>query len=509
MRKRPKLTENRFDAWAKDLQKFIKESVSPFENDTPQQQAARIARAEHDLLYFCKTYLPHYFSIDFGEFHEEWEQLSDMRDEVALVAAPREHAKSTFWSFAIPLRNIVYELKKFQLLISDTSDQAVGFTLPLRLELEDNVRIRHDFGDLKGSPWKSGEFVTSTGVKTLARGRGEKVRGLKNRQYRPDFAVVDDFENDLNVKNPKQVEAGLSWLRKTVIGSMGTGFLFVMVGNLFHPKSVLSQLIADKDADGNPRYISRVYDCWLDYGKPDQRPLFPALWPAERLKKKQQTMGDRAFNAEMRNLTGDENSPFKEESMVFFNRLELPDRTIQVATFIDPSAKNGETNDYKAIVTVEKDIQRMKFRCLHAWIRRASIGEMFKQAYAQHDMYGGNVGIEENMLKDFLHEAIYNYAREEGRFLPWVPVHHSSNKILRIVGTLEYLVQFQHLFFEKGHSDQDRLREQLVYIYNDNVNDDGPDALEGAVSMLQEGGGEPGEIICATPRESEQLLKGF
>ena len=487
MRKRPNLTENRFDTWADEIKGWISDSVSPFEQDTPEKQAERKERAGSDLLYFCKTYLPHYFPIEFGDFHEDWEELSQKKDEVVLVGAPREHAKSTFWSFAIPIWNIVYGLRKFQLIISDSSDQAVGFTLPIKLELEDNPRIRHDFGDLKGSKWASGEFVTSNGIMTLARGKGEKVRGLKNRQYRPDYAVADDLENDENVENPKQVNKGLNWLKRAVIGSMGAGFLFAMVGNLFHPKSVLSQLIAEKDENGEKLYISKVYQAWIDYGKPDQRPLFPALWPAERLIKKKRTMGTRAFNAEMMNLTGDDDSPFKEEWFVNFNRLEIPDRIMNVATFVDPSAKNGESNDFKAIITVGLDRQIMKFRCLHAWIRRAPIGDMFRASYAQVDEYGGTIGIEENMLHDFLHEAIFNYAKDVGRYLPWMPVHHSTNKEARIIGTLSYLVEHQKIEFEPGHSDQDLLKEQLIYINNKNINDDGPDSLEGAVSMLQGG----------------------
>jgi len=510
MRKRPKLTEYGFDRWAEDLKSWIQESVSPFEDDTPEKQAQRKRRGKYDLLYFCKTYLPHYFPVEFGEFHEEWEELSILRDEVALVAAPREHAKSTFWSFAVPVRNIVYSLRKFQLVISDTNDQAKGFTLAIRAELEDNPRLKHDFGNLRGTIWQGGNFITLNGVQTLARGKGEKVRGLKNRQHRPDYAVVDDFENDENVENPKLVKKGLQWLRRAVIGSMGTGFLFMMVGNLFHPKSVLSQLIAEKDEEGDKLYISRVYRAWIDYGKPDQRPLWPALWPTERLIKKQRTMGTRDFNAEMMNLTGADDSPFQESWFKYFERLhiELLVPSMIVATFVDPSAKNGEANDYKAIITVGLQRDIMIFRCLHAWIRRATPGEMFAAAYRQHDIYGGSVGIEENMLKDFLHEAIYNYARDVGKYLPWQPVHHSTNKETRIIGTLGYLVEHGKLLFERGHSDQDLLVEQLIYILNKNINDDGPDALEGAVSMIQGGSGRSA-VLSSMPRETATMFEGY
>lgn len=509
MRRRPKLSEHGFDRWADDLKAWIQESVSPFENDSPAAQNERKSQAKGDLLFFFKTYLPHYFGAEFGEFHAEWEDLTEVRDEAALVAAPREHAKSTFFTFGVPIRNICYVLRRFQLIISDTNDQATGFTLPIRLELEENPRLRHDFGDMRGRVWKANDFTTANGVKVLARGKGEKVRGLKNRQYRPDFAVVDDFENDENVENPKLVEKGIRWLRRAVIGSMGTGYTFMMVGNLFHPKSVLSQLIAAKDEEGNPLYVSRIYRAWIDYGKPTQRPLWPALWPAERLQKKQRQMGTVDFNAEMMNLTGAENSPFKETWFKYFERVQIVIPEMLVATFVDPSAKGGEANDYKAIITVGLERQAMIFRCLHAWMRHATVGQMFAAAYHQVDHYGGVIGIEENMLEDFLHEAIANYAISVGRYLPWQPLRHTTNKEARIVGTLSYLVEHGKLLFEKGHSDQDLLIEQLVYILNKNVNDDGPDALEGAVSLLQSSAGGPMEHESTGRRRTYTRMGNF
>lgn len=505
MRKRPKLTERKFDKWADELKGWISASVSPFQDDSPQKQAERIERSQWDLLYFCQTYLPHYFPVDFADFHEEWEELSELKDEVVLVAAPREHAKSTFWSFAIPIRNIALKLRRFQMLISDSSDQAVGFTLPIRLELQENPRLRNDFGaDIaEGTVWKKADYTTAGGVRTLARGRGEKIRGLKNRQYRPDFAVVDDFENDVNVRNPRLVNEGIAWLRKAVIGSMGAGFTFCMVGNLFHPKSVLAQLIAEKDDSGRPLYISRVYDCWKDFGRPEQRPLWPALWPAERLEAKKRTMGSRDFNAEMRNLVSDEDGPFPEKWFRYYEENELEGRNLVTATFTDPSAKSGESNDYKATITVSLDRNAMRFFVRHAWIRKATIGEMFDAIYRAHDEYQAQAdGMEENMLEDFLHEAIANYAREKGRFLSWSTVRHNTQKEGRIIGTLSYLVEHGRLLFIKGHSDQDRLVEQLQYLTNASVNDDGPDALEGAVSLLQRlGTGKPEHQSVSSRRE--------
>lgn len=509
MQKRPKITEYRFDQWAEDLRAWIAESVSPFENDSPEKQKERTSRARWDKLYFMQTYLPHYFYGEFGDFHDEWGEFGDLKDAVALIAAPREHTKSTFFTFGDLLHDISYALRHFIILVSDTNNQATGFSLPIRLELEDNPRLRHDFGDLRGPTWAKNDFTTANGVRVLARGRGEKVRGLKNRQYRPDKVVVDDFENDKNVLNPRLVKEGIDWLLKAVIGSAGAGFCFVMVGNLFHPKSILSQLMAMKDEAGEPLYISRIYRAILDEGTSRERPLWPAAWSMERLRKKRSAMTTVCFNAEMMNLTGATDSPFLEEWFRYFSRQdgELP--PMLVVTFCDPSGKSGQANDFKAVVTVGLERRTMLFRCLHAWIRHATIRQMFAAIYEQKEAYGSvQVGIEENMYKDFLHEAIENYAKEVGRYMPWKPLNQTANKQARIIGTLSYLVEHGKILFERGHSDQDVLVEQLVYILNANVHDDGPDALEGGVRLLQGGGGET-NILSALPRQTAAMMRGY
>lgn len=486
MKSKPALTEGQFDRYADELKKWIRESVSPFERDTPARQAARVKRGETDLLFFFQTYLPHYFSTEFGEFHGEWQQVTELRDEFALVGAPREHAKSTFFTLGNPVHKIVYTLRRFLWLLSDTHEQAAAFTLQVKMELEENPRLRHDFGDLHTKKWSDDEFETSNGVKVLARGRGDKVRGLRYRQYRPDLAVFDDMENDENVENPRRVKQLVHWIRGSVLGSLGEGYSAVMVGNLFHPKSAIVQLINDQDDDGKPRYFSRVYAAILDEGGPDERPLWPANWPMERLRKKRHDVGTYAFNKEMQNKVAVDGSPFPEEQARHYERVEIVGRRLLTATAVDPSAKAGENNDFRAVVTFGLYPDEMVFFCLHAWLKKRSIGEMFAAAYDQHDQYGSpSVFIEENMLKDFLHEAIANYARKAGRYLPWAPVHHSTNKEGRIVGTCAYLWEYGKLRFEKNHSDQNLLVEQFVYLLTPSVHDDGPDAAEMAISGIQ------------------------
>lgn len=506
MRKRPKITEHRFDQWTEDLREWIKKSVSPFEDDTPEKQAERIGRGSEDRLYFFQTYLPHYFYAEPEEFQREWDDLADVHDEPVPVAAPREHAKSTFFSFGVPVHDVSYALKHFIMIISDSNDQATGFTLPIRIELEENPRLKHDFGDMHGRKWRDSDFVTSNGVRVLARGRGEKVRGLKNLQYRPDRVIIDDLENDKNVMNPKIVKEALDWLLQAVLGSLADGYSMLMVGNLFAPRSVLNQMLTMTDEETGERLYpcGKVYDCWVDYGKPEQRPLWPGLWPAERLGKRRRQMGTVRFNKEMRNLVGAEDSPIRENWIVYVPAVEIMVRKEwQIASFLDPSAKSASVNDFKAIITVGKNPENQVMDVVHAWIRHATVNEMWKMVWEIDEEFVCGMGVEINMFQDFLIDSYEHHAKMFGRYLRLSKVHHATDKIARIINRLSGPIEFGRLRFSKGNSDQDRLVEQLIYIMDANVHDDGPDALEGAVSMVQ----GTGIAACAgsVPEKKESM----
>ena len=149
------------------------------------------------------------------------------------------------------------------------------------------------------------------------------------------------------------------------------------------------------------------------------------------------------------------------------------------------------------------------FRCLHAYIRHASIREFLQASYQQFETYGGSIGIEENMLKDFLKYTLQSYAKEVRKTLPWQTVHHSGNKITRIIGDLSYLVEFGQILFERNQSDQNLLVQQLIYLLNPNIHDDGPDALQGAVRLLQGQGGKAGEFKSTGKQRVHASMENF
>lgn len=179
-----------------------------------------------DLEFFGRAYFPHYFSRPSPEFHRElddiWQkgvlkgeypvtpakvkQISRMNGTKRVVAAPRGHAKSTSLTFKGTIHAVAYGYKHYPIIISDSSEQAEGFLDNIRVEFEENEALREDFGDLTGKVWRNNVLITSTNIKVEAIGSGKKIRGRKHRNWRPDLLVLDDIENDENVRTPGLTE---------------------------------------------------------------------------------------------------------------------------------------------------------------------------------------------------------------------------------------------------------------------------------------------------------------
>jgi predicted phage terminase large subunit-like protein len=469
----------------------MKAEAKPFDDTSAAARAERIRRSKEDDFYFFKTYIPHYFTTEAAEFHEEIIELTKVQDEPVVIAAPREHAKSTLCTFAVPVADICLERKHFIIIISDTEDLAADFNVFIQLELQENERIRADFGDLKGYKWEAKDFTTRNGIRVKARGRGQRLRGIRNRQYRPDRVIVDDFENDKNVKNPKLIKEAVDWILTAVLGSLAEGYSFMMIGTVLAKKSVLTWFLNAKD-DGStgspeqPLYITRIYKAIKDDGEP----LWPAKWPIERLLKKKRQIGTINFNKEFQNDPRDEEGLFRQEWFKYYAPEEIVGKPLAIYDAGDASVGKNESADYRAFIKVGRATDGTIY-VLDADIKKRSVDSFVTTAYLrQKEQPALVIGIETNSFQAVLIILFNREAEKMGRHLPIKEIDNTVNKEIRIT-RLSPLVERGVIRFRKHHSDQDLLIEQLIYFPSTTVNDDGPDALEMAVSLAEMYAGAP------------------
>lgn len=497
-----KLTKRELQEKIAGILARMRAEATPFDDGSEEAKAKRRERGRRDKAWFLRTYLPHYFDHPFCEMHYDLMGLAELRNELIFIAAPREHGKSVICSLGDPIHETCHSLMHFYIQVSDIEDLASDFLLFIKIELEENERIKMDFGELLRPGQEAKDFRTTNGIRFKARGRGQRIRGLRNRQYRPDRVRIDDLENDQNVRNPRIVRSSIDWIKGAVLGSLADDFNLIMVGNLLTRRCVLAQFIFEEE-DGRRKYIGRVYRIY----KEDGMPLWPEVWPTERIEQRKRQMGSTVFLREMMNDPRDEEGPF--QVIYYYTIEELAGKILDMAGFIDPSVGSGESNDYKAVVAVGRDCATGDIYVRYAFIKRCSISRMIQASYGMHeDCDTRTIGIEDNSWQKLLFNDFDRAAEEYKYHLPLKGVTHTTNKESRIISGLESLVERGKIKFLKGHSDQDLLVEQLQSLLSPTVNDDGPDALEGAVSLVNRMA-RKAEIATARRRQAVRMVEAY
>lgn len=264
--------------YAINLRRAIEAEVDGFDPD-PARRLERRQRALDPVAgygFFVATYFPHYVRHpDQSELHRYlFSRLPQIvaapGSESDAIAAPRGEAKSTLVTQLFTLWNIVTGRKHYPVIIMDSIDQAYPMLEAIKAELAFNPRLLMDFPEAtgQGRVWQAGTIVTANDVKVQVAGSGKKLRGLRHGPWRPDLAILDDIENDENVRSPEQRDKLEAWLKKTVLplGGAGAKFDVIYIGTILHYDSVLSRTLA------NPLWRSARFRALLHW--PDQMDLW-------------------------------------------------------------------------------------------------------------------------------------------------------------------------------------------------------------------------------------------
>lgn len=493
-----------------------------------------------DMEFFGRAYFPHYFSRPSPEFHRDldaiWQQgvlkgryplaprdaraISRMPGCRRAVAAPRGHAKSTTLTFKGTMHAVLYGYKQYPIILSDSSDQAEGFLENIRVEFEENGLIREDFGDLQGKVWRNNVILTASGIKVEAIGSGKKIRGRKHRNWRPDLLVLDDIENDENVRTPEQRLKLSNWFNKAVSKAGDDYTDIVYIGTLLHYDSLLAHTLS------NPGYKSIKYkavlafsdaeDLWKqwediytdlsnDSHEEDARAFFEAhreemlegtkvLWEEKLsyydLMKMRVDEGEASFNSEEQNEPiNPDDCLFQEEWLDYYNEAEVDfkDRNFIFFGFVDPSLGKTKHSDFSAIITLAKHKATGYMYVYDADIERRHPDRIIadileKERRLRRDFGKGykKFGCETVQFQWFLKEELVKASAKAGLYLPVEEVPQTADKVLRIQ-TMQPDIKNKYIKFSRRHK---RLLEQLLQ-FPMGAHDDGPDALEGCRTLAK------------------------
>ena len=460
--------------------------------ETKAEQLARVERARKDYAYFVEYYFPHYCTDrDTGKVIPSARHHIDAARKIirnktlkAVFKWARGQAKSTHMDVMIPMWLMCQKKREINVmvLVGKSEDSAQTLLGDIQAELQYNKRYIHDFGTkYNAGNWQEGEFVTSDGVAFFARGRGQSPRGLRYRNKRPDYIVIDDLDDDELCENDARVRKITEWVKEALFGAFGAeGGRFIMVGNLISKNSVLANIAASKGVE-----VSQV-----NVLNRNGKSAWPEYWTEERIREKREFMGYRAFEKEYMNNPIKEGSVFRKDWIRWGRMLPL-DKYEMIVAYCDPSFKGSTQNDYKAIKVWAKTGTELHH--LFAFVRQCSVGEMVRWFYDLHErMPEGvicNYYIEANFLQDILLDEFDAEGRLRGYQLPiQADRRKKPDKFARIEAVSPLWERGFVRYNEKMKDDPDMLAgiEQTLSIEKGSrTHDDAPDADEGAIYILQ------------------------
>lgn len=471
-------------------------SIDLADHESASDKKKRIQKLLNSYPDFCEYYFPHFLTLRdkvTGEvirtvhnapFHNS--AAAKVRNTPNLKAVfkwPRGHAKSTHFDIFIPLWLKFQQspLIHVMVVVGKSEDSAKTLLSDLQAELEFNQRIIADFGIQKSmGDWTDGEFVTQDDFACFARGRGQSPRGLRYKESRPDYVVIDDLDDDELCRNERRVDELTQWVKEALFGALDVGRgRFIMVGNLISKTSVLANIAATKGV-----YVSEVKAV-----DAEGNPVWTEKWTKEEAKAAAEFMGYRAWNKEFMNNPIVEGSIFKND-WIRYKRILPWNRYTEIVCYIDPSFKPKTSNDYKACRVWGKT--KKELHLLDCYVRQDTVSGMVRWLYNLYEDHP-NIPINFFMEANFMQDIILDEFTAEGIFrgyqLPIMPDKRKKPDKIQRIESISPLWERGLVFYNAAKKEdpdmQTGIEQTLALQRGSAFHDDAPDADEGAIYLLQ------------------------
>jgi len=469
------------------------------------ERLERRHKAKAEFASFCDTYMKDAFPIPFADYQlaltrlvqhrtlaREDEQLfksliydddhgfivppeSGQFDGI-LDLEPRDHGKTTRNTQAMPLWLALNTPGTFVVICAASKESAEDMLDAIKAKLEDDDLIIDDYGLQKvaGNTWSKRKIQLANGSSIAAVGRGQRLRGIKNKFQRPTHIICDDLLDDQEVESATQRRKAYHWFKRVIL-NLGQGALTIIANTVMHPADLPSTLLKEIKAGTLPNWLGLRFKAITPSGES----LFPGRWPLELLYLKQRTLGALWFIEWMNDPIADEDQLFKEAMFGFFEARSLDLRDCDLGMGVDP-ATGVDDGDYSFIAVVAKHRPTGVYYVLYADGWRESDLDF---AHRIIDVFGMFKGIGFIRFETVQFQAIYKRevmreASKRGVRLPMVDFK-GSNKFLRIKSLAPY-IQNGLLLLQKH---QTLLLEHFMQFPRGH--DDGPDALEMALGGFE------------------------
>lgn len=223
------------------------------------------------------------------QLHRDCWELYCSGAELAGVAAPREHAKSTALTHDYGLATLLFRAQDYIVIVSATEELAMGHLADIAKELRENEDLIREF---KIKPLVTDsksdiivEFADGHQARVIAKGAGQKMRGMKWNGKRPGLIICDDLEEDEQVENFDRRKKFRKWFYRALLPCRRRGGLVRMHGTILHEEALLARLMKAST------WVTRLFKAHKAFDEFDEI-LWPEQFPESRLRSIRQAFID-------------------------------------------------------------------------------------------------------------------------------------------------------------------------------------------------------------------------
>lgn len=411
--------------------------------------------------------------VPIASFHREmWEDMTSGATRIAR-AAPRSHAKSTAVTHTITLAKFLFRERNYGIIVSDTESQASQFLGDIKTELLENTDLRDLFGVKRIIKDAITDIVVEMDdghqFRIQALGAEQKVRGRKWRNYRPDFIICDDLENDEMVENDERREKFRNWFFKALLPSLSKSGQIIVVGTILHMDSVLMRLMKNKSWNSKIYKAHKGFDDFSDI-------LWPEQWPEDDLRKIRQGYIDDGYSEGyaqeyLNDPISHSEAFFKKED---FKPIEDEMRHVSTNNYaaVDLAISDADRSAYTVIVVGGLDSNR-RLQIKQVIRFRGDANDIINAMFEVQKIYDIQLWkVEQGQIKLTLTGPLYEQMNSTGTYLNIVPGVPTKDKRSR-ARAIQARMRAGGVYFDKEADWYPSFEQELIQfpkgMYKDQV----------------------------------------
>ena len=219
-----------------------------------EQLAEIYDRCKNDLVLFRQMFLPVDNEVKPAWFHYKWGDVLLNGKRHYAVEGFRESSKTSIVLRAFPLHALVFPSKKKQYIVFIMANQRAASRRlkDIAEEYTSNELMNLNLIRIKEQSEKAFEIVVKDEngeeitIRMEAYGKGSSVRGLNNKDRRPDIILIDDPQDLEDSLSDTVQKSDYQWFLSDVY-FLGKNTRIFFIGNNLGEKCIIEQVISNKE----------------------------------------------------------------------------------------------------------------------------------------------------------------------------------------------------------------------------------------------------------------------